>query len=92
MKIALISDIHAEFYKNEPDWLPPLPENPDVLVLAGDIHIGKLLIPFIERVSKALPRTCLVVIAGNHEFYRQYRLSTLNAYREAFVEHTRIHF
>lgn len=92
MKIALISDVHAEFYKNEPDWLPPLPENPDVLVLAGDIHVGKLLIPFIERVSKALPSTHLVVIAGNHEFYRQYRLATLNAYREAFVGHTRIHF
>src|SRR6218665_550461 len=92
MKIALISDVHAEFYKNEPDWLPPLPENPDVLVLAGDIHVGKLLIPFIERVSKALPHTHLVFIAGNHEFYRQYRLATLSAYREAFVGYTRIHF
>ncbi len=92
MKIALISDVHAEFYKNEPDWLPPLPENPDVLVLAGDIYIGKLLVPFIELVSKALPHTHLVVIAGNHEFYRQYRLTTLKAYREAFVTHPHIHF
>lgn len=92
MKIALISDVHAEFYKNDPDWLPPLPENPDVLVLAGDIHIGKLLVPFIERISNALPYTHLVVIAGNHEFYRQYRLATLKAYREAFVKHPRIHF
>ena len=92
MKIALISDVHAEFYKNEPDWLPPLPESPDVLVLAGDIHIGKLLVPFIERVSNALPYTHVVVIAGNHEFYRQYRLATLKAYREAFVKHPRIHF
>src|SRR5690606_4890251 len=77
---------------NEPDWLPPLPENPDVLVLAGDIYIGKLLVPFIELVSKALPHTHLVVIAGNHEFYRQYRLTTLKAYREAFVTHPHIHF
>lgn len=92
MKIALISDIHAEFYNNEPNWLPPLPENPDVLVLAGDIHIGKSIIHFVERVSKALPRTHLVVIAGNHEFYRQYRLGTLNTYRKAFVGHARIHF
>lgn len=92
MKIALISDIHAEFYKNESDWLPPLPENPDVLVLAGDIHIGKSLIPFIERVSMALPHTYLVVIAGNHEFYRQYRLATLKVYQEAFAGHTQIHF
>ena len=63
-----------------------------MLVLAGDIHIGKLLVPFIERVSNALPYTHVVVIAGNHEFYRQYRLATLKAYREAFVKHPRIHF
>lgn len=92
MKIALISDVHAEFYRNEPNWLPPLPENPNVLVLAGDIHIGKSLIPFIERISKAFPHTHLIVVAGNHEFYRQYRLATLYAYREAFVGHKRIHF
>jgi len=39
MKIALVSDIHAEFYRNQPNWLPPLPNNSDVLVLAGDICV-----------------------------------------------------
>lgn len=92
MKIALISDIHAEFYRNQPNWLPPLPNNPDVLVLAGDIHVGKQLIPFIERISEALPNTHIVFIAGNHEFYRHYRRATLNSFRQAFMAHTKIHF
>jgi Icc-related predicted phosphoesterase len=92
MKIALISDVHAEYYRNQPNWLPPLPENPDVLVLAGDLHVGKSLIQFVEQVSHALPNTQIVFIAGNHEFYRQYRLATLNAYRAAFAEHEKIHF
>lgn len=92
MKIALISDVHAEFYRSQPNWLPPLPENPDVLVLAGDLHVGKALIQFIERVSQALPNAHIVFIAGNHEFYRQYRLATLNAYRDAFADTARIHF
>ena len=92
MKISLISDIHAEFYRDQPDWFPSLPENPDVLVLAGDIHIGGSLVPFVKRISKALPQTHLIFLAGNHEFYRQYRLATLKAYRDAFSDDTRIHF
>jgi len=87
-----MSDVHAEFYRGEPNWLPPLPDNPDVLVLAGDIHVGKSLIDFVQRISNALPTTHIVFIAGNHEFYRQYRKRTLKVYSEAFVGHNMIHF
>ena len=59
-----MSDVHAEFYRNELNWLPPLPDHPDVLVLAGDIHVGKALIDFVTRVSAALPNTHIVFIAG----------------------------
>lgn len=92
MKVSLISDVHAEFYKNNPNWLPPLPDDPDVLVLAGDIHVGERLIDFLDRVSRVLPETHLVVVAGNHEFYRQIRNETLHKYQETFESHPRIHF
>jgi predicted phosphodiesterase len=92
MKIGLISDIHAEFYRNKPNWLPPLPDNPDVLVLAGDIHVGQNLIPFVKRISDALPLAHVIFIAGNHEFYRQHRLATTKAYQDAFSCNARIHF
>lgn len=44
-------DIHGEFYRSNPEWLTPLPEDVDVLVLAGDIHIGKAAIELVSRVS-----------------------------------------
>lgn len=92
MNVALISDIHAEFYRSEPNWLPPLPDNADVVVLGGDIHIGAALIDFVNRIAAALPECHLVVVAGNHEFYRQYRKKTLTLYRQAFIDNHRIHF
>jgi predicted phosphohydrolase len=92
MRIALLSDIHAEFYKDQPDWLPPLPDNIDVLVLAGDIAIGKALTDVVERISTSLPDTEIVLVAGNHEFYRQPRQQTLDYYRQSFAAHKRIHF
>lgn len=92
MKIALMSDIHAEFYRHETNWLPPLPDNPDVLVLAGDNHVGGQLIDFVARICDALPSTQIILIAGNHEFYRQYRLKTLAMYREVYANHKQVHF
>jgi Icc-related predicted phosphoesterase len=61
-------------------------------VLAGDIHVGKSLIDFVQRVNGALPNTHIIFIAGNHEFYRQCRTTTLTIYREAFSSHKMIHF
>lgn len=92
MKIGLLSDVHAEFYRREKDWMPPLPDDPDVLVLAGDIHVGKGLIGFVERISEALPQTQIILVAGNHEFYNQRRVKTLDDYEHAFADHERIHF
>lgn len=92
MKISLLSDIHAEYYRSTLNWLPPLPDNPDVLVLAGDIHVGKGMIDLVTRISEKLPETHIVIVAGNHEFYRQYRVLTINTYKEAFANHDRIHF
>lgn len=92
MKIAVLSDIHSEFYQHDSNWLPPLPSNADVLVLAGDIAIGQELEVILNRISAALPQTALVVVAGNHEFYRQPRQKTLQRYRGMFANNPQIHF
>lgn len=91
MKIAVLSDIHSEFY-NDSNWLPPLPKKADVLVLAGDIAIGQELQTIVNRIAAALPQTQLVVVAGNHEFYRQPRQKTLQQYRDSFAGNPQIHF
>lgn len=51
------------------DWNLNLPETSryDVVILAGDIHSGRKVIPW---VAKAFPKsTEVILLPGNHEFY-----------------------
>jgi DNA repair exonuclease SbcCD nuclease subunit len=79
MKIAIMSDLHLEFDRNELDrtgsgdddarfdfYLRPPQPDADVLVLAGDISTGASGIDWASRNF----RIPTVMIAGNHEFYR----------------------
>ncbi|NLB66458.1 MAG: phosphoesterase [Lentisphaerae bacterium] len=63
MKIHFLSDLHLEFG----DYAPA-PVDADIIVLAGDIHIKGRAIPWIQRTY---PRTPVVYVAGNHEYYRK---------------------
>jgi predicted phosphodiesterase len=61
MKIRIYSDLHLEFC----DWTPPsLPA--DVVVLAGDIHVGPRGFAWAHRHFKNVP---VVYVAGNHEYF-----------------------
>ena len=60
MKIRILSDLHLEFF----EWTPP-PVEADVVVLAGDIHVG---VRGLEWAQARFPSTH-IVYAGNHEFY-----------------------
>ncbi len=62
MHLHLLSDLHLEFGA----WTPPAIDA-DVIVLAGDIHLG--------REGRRWARDCfankpVVYVLGNHEFYR----------------------
>ena len=64
MKIQYMSDLHLEF--------APMPVPPvlgDVLVLAGDIHLGVNAIPWIEQCAQKFEH--VIYILGNHEYYGQ---------------------
>ncbi|MGH8139227.1 MAG: metallophosphoesterase [Steroidobacteraceae bacterium] len=61
MKIRIHSDLHLEFS----DWTPP-PADADVIVLAGDIHIGSRAIQWARRHFPLKP---ILYVPGNHEFY-----------------------
>lgn len=74
MKIRLLSDLHAEFYRryggfNEPSVLAYQGE--DVLVLAGDIGVGCDQV--VETIEKFLDNGAkqIVYVTGNHEYYNQ---------------------
>ena len=79
MKIHLLSDLHLEFQ----DWTPPATDA-DVVVLAGDIHLGTRGVDWAARhFDKPV-----VYVPGNHEFYK-HNLTTLPAkLREAAVGST----
>ena len=68
MKIQIASDLHIE------SWARAMPgevafksvQRRDLLVLAGDIHVGLGALEFIER---ELTHSPVVYVAGNHEHY-----------------------
>lgn len=64
-KIRLMSDLHIEFGKFK---IPQLPDDQDtILVLAGDIHVGRTHRNWIDRYLPNFKH--IVMITGNHEYY-----------------------
>ncbi len=63
LKIQIISDLHLEFG----DMVVPRIDR-DLLIIAGDLDIGKKPIKFIKEQLKISP---VIYILGNHEFYHQ---------------------
>lgn len=63
MRLHILSDLHLEFGPFEP---PPVPA--DVIVLAGDVHVGSNGLPWIR--DHFADKTVIYVL-GNHEFYGQ---------------------
>ena len=62
MRLQIISDIHLELGERVFDF-----SKPDLLILAGDIHIGqKGLVWILERI-KHIP---VIYVLGNHEYYK----------------------
>jgi predicted phosphodiesterase len=62
MRLHILSDLHLEFGPAQ----IPAPEA-DVVVLAGDIHMGR---DGLKWAQKQFPDKPVVYVLGNHEFYR----------------------
>lgn len=92
MKIALASDLHFEFHKNQADWLPPIAEGCDVIILAGDIGVGDATLDAVSKIASTHPDAQLVWLAGNHEFYRCSVDSQIKKFRDACVPLERVHY
>jgi Icc-related predicted phosphoesterase len=70
-------------------WLPLSKVSADVVVLAGDIHLGINAINFAARMWPDCP---VVVVAGNHEFYHGDYHKTLADLRQEADRRSNIHF
>ena len=62
MKAQIISDIHLEFGVREFDFSAC-----DLLILAGDIHLG---IKGFEWISEKVKNIPVIYVLGNHEYYK----------------------
>ncbi len=95
MKIDLISDVHLEFG----DWNPVNPDNADVLVLAGDIIVGKDLISKGRKapeLHKFFQKACelykdVIYVLGNHCAYNGDFISTLPGIRKELAYLKNLH-
>jgi len=64
----LLSDLHVEF--TEYLDIPSLPEDKTtLLILAGDIHVGEKVVPYLESLACQFGH--VLYVFGNHEYYRQ---------------------
>ncbi len=63
MKLAIYSDLHCEFET----WVPPQKASQaDVVILAGDIHIGLRGLVWAREHFKQP----IIYVVGNHEYYK----------------------
>ena len=82
MKIYLLSDIHLEFTTFNPPSL-----DVDVVVLAGDIHVG---IEGVEWAHKTFTDTPVIYVLGNHEYYDS-NMQLLYSDMKAATANTNVH-
>jgi Icc-related predicted phosphoesterase len=61
MRIYILSDLHLEFGAFQPPDL-----DIDLLILAGDIHVGSGGVEWAEQYFEHIP---VIYVLGNHEYY-----------------------
>lgn len=82
MKTKIISDIHLEFGLRNFDFSAC-----DLLILAGDIHVGHKGIDWINSNIKNIP---VIYVLGNHEYYKHAYPKLLNKLK-GLTKGTNIH-
>lgn len=80
MKILYFSDLHLEFPQQmSGKTLPPIPDDFDVVVAAGDIGYGETS---IRRLEKFFPNKPVIFVPGNHEYYKDNYGRLVKAYAD----------
>lgn len=76
MKVQILSDLHLEFgYSSSLKF-----DQADLIILAGDTHIGT---KGIEWIKKYIPTKEVIYLLGNHEYYKGSYPKTLYKIQDA---------
>lgn len=87
MKIRLLSDLHLEGGVHKELFAS---KGEDVLVLAGDIHVGAYNVTWmLEEFAKNAKQ--VVYVSGNHEYYKNH-METVNYQIQNWCKGTNVHF
>ncbi len=81
MRIAIMSDLHLEFDRNGPGFIPSALDA-DLVILAGDIHTRARSFDWING-HFVIPA---VYVLGNHEFYGSEIFETISLNRKRSTE------
>lgn len=84
MRLRIFSDLHLEF-----GTIDLQPGDEDVVVAAGDVHLGTR---GVEWLGATFPGTPVVYVAGNHEFYKHAAPKLVAALREAAAASDNVRF
>lgn len=85
MKIQYMSDLHLEFGTMD------IPEViGDVLILAGDIHVGTRGVGWINHASEKFKD--VIYVLGNHEFYHNDMFDLPRALKQPSLFNDNVHF
>jgi len=90
VRVQYLSDIHVEFHADGGEsFVDSLdPTGIDVLVLAGDIAVGKGIGPALDRFCTRYRDARVLYVHGNHEFYGCLREDVVAMTREACARHS----
>lgn len=88
--IRLLSDLHREF-DNRTFLPPPLPEDHEtVLVLAGDIDVGKRTAHYAVELAERFAH--VIWVNGNHEYYKENLGRLQSKMKEIIKDVPNVHF
>jgi len=68
MKIQVISDLHFEFGLHNSNYDKMIDTNSDIIVLAGDVHVGDELFKSLTGIQVESNKP-IIYVPGNHEYY-----------------------
>ena len=101
MRILVLSDLHREIWyrpqiqREDEGMVDPCPKidlavsRPDVVVLAGDIHVGSQAVEWANQAFVGLP---VLYVHGNHEGYGQNLDEAQHEIAEACAATSHVHY
>ena len=94
MNIQVLSDLHLEFHTDFGrefivSYLSP--EKVDLLIVAGDLGVGKSLVVGLNFLAEVYKKVPIVYVPGNHEYYNSSFLGTRELFDELERRYKHLH-